>query len=394
MKKLIIEAIDKARAELIELSLKIHGTPELGFQEHKAAAWIVEFLTKRGFAMETGVAGLPTAFKGKRVFGKGGPVVGFLAEYDALPEIGHACGHNLIGMMSVGAAVGLAEAMEQSGLDGTVVLLGTPAEEGEGGKINMLNEGVFDDVEYSLMIHPAGSNIVNRGSTACQHWNISFTGQNAHSSNPQNGVNALTALIQTFNNIDHLRGLMPLSANINGIITQGGTASNIITDKAKGEFTVRSKSLEDLMTTGEYILKAIKSAEVLIGATAEVKRDPFYAEMYANRGINGSLKANMAELGVTMDEAKEGKYGSSDIGNVSLKMPSIHSYLDIGGNCPGHTIEFTAASASDKGHDAAILGAKGLAMTGYDIFADPALREKINKEFEETVPKYDLAKFK
>lgn len=387
MKKKIIDVIDEARAELLGLSLRIHGEPELGFSEFKAAAWIVEFLRKYGFEVEEGIVGLPTAFRGERSFGDGGPVVAFIAEYDALPEIGHACGHNLIAMMSVGAALGLAAVMEDAGLSGTVLLLGSPAEEGAGGKINMLEGGAFDDVEYSLMIHPSNENLVNRTSTACGHYHVTFTGLSAHSSNPQNGINALTALIQTFNNIDRLKPLMPMTANINGIITKGGTASNIITDEAVGEFTIRSGTLRELSVTCAYVDRAIKAAEVLTGARAVIDREPSYAEMYANRGINAALSANMAELGVVMNEASnDGKYGSSDIGNVSMKMPSIHSYLDIGANAPAHHVDFTAASASDKAHDVAVLGAKGLAMTGFDIMSDSALRQRINKEFGDTVP--------
>jgi metal-dependent amidase/aminoacylase/carboxypeptidase family protein len=232
------------------------------------------------------------------------------------------------------------------------------------------------------MIHPSGDDLVNRTSTALQHWTITFKGKNAHSSNPQNGVNALSAVIKTFENIDHLRALMPLTANVHGIITEGGTAANIITDRATAEFTARAKDLASLNAVGEYIERAVRAAEVLTDATAEVRRDPCYAEMKSNRAISAEFKANMAELGVTMKEAaNDGKYGSSDIGNVSQAMPTIHAYLNICSSYTAHHAGFTADCVTDFAHDAAVKGAKGLAMTGFDIMTGAKLREKIVNEF-------------
>ncbi|MCL2702436.1 MAG: amidohydrolase [Defluviitaleaceae bacterium] len=383
MKNLILEAIDGIRGELVELSMEIHRNPELAFKEYKACAALAEFLRKHGFTVETGIAGLETAFRAVRDFGEG-PTVAFIAEYDALPEIGHACGHNLIAMMAAGAAAGLAAAGD--GFKGKVTVLGTPAEEGLGGKLNMLDGGAFDDVDFALMVHPSGENLINRTSTALQHWTVAFAGKNAHSSNPQNGINALTAAMQTFHNIDVLRPLMPLTANINGIITEGGTAANIITDRAVAEFTVRAKTLDDLHIVCDYITRAVKAAEVLTGASATVCRDACYAEFHPNRAMNRAFGDNMSGLGIVMNEAdNEGKYGSSDIGNVSLKVPSVHAYLEIGSNYPGHHLGFTEASASDYAHIMAVKAAKGLALTGFDIMADEALRKRIRDEFEKEV---------
>jgi len=379
MKNIIKDTITKLKPDLTALSLAIHQNPELAFEEHKACSFISDFLRKHGFTVETGVAGLPTAFRAEKRFGSG-PTVAFIAEYDALPEIGHACGHNLIAIMAVGAGIGLSSA---EGLAGTVVVMGTPAEEGLGGKIPMLEKGAFKGVDFALMIHPSGDNLVNRTSTALQHWTVEFRGKNAHSSNPQTGINALSAVMKTFENIDHLRALMPLTANVHGIVTHGGTAANIITDYAVCEFTARAKDLKSLNIVGEYMERAVKAAEILTGATATIKRDPHYAEMHSNRAISAEFKANMAELGIIMKEASnDGKYGSSDIGNVSLAMPTIHPYLDIGSNYNAHHVGFTADCITEFAHDVAIKGAMGLAMTGFDILTDTALRDVINEEFK------------
>lgn len=391
-KQRIIDAVDQAAAELITISEVIHSQPELAFKEHKAAEILTGFLRRHGFTVETGVAGLPTAFRATYGSQTDGPTVAFLAEYDALPEIGHGCGHNLIAMMSAGAALGLAAVHD--GFRGRVVVLGTPGEEGLGGKINMVEVGVFNDIDCALMIHPANENLIDRTSSALQHWHVSFIGKSAHSSVPESGVNALSAVIQTFNNIDSLRALMPQSANINGIITQGGTAANIITEHASCEFTARAASLEELRLVNGYINRAVTAAGVLYGAEPATSLDPAYAEMHPNKAINRALKENMAALGVEMLSPEgSGKYGSSDIANVSLVCPTIHSYLDIAAASNAHSIGFTRESVSDTAHAVTIKGAKGLAMTGFDILTRPGLLDTIKKEFNEKVPKYDMSIF-
>lgn len=392
----IINAADAIADELVALSLNIHKNPELAFSEYKAAGFLAEFLEKHGFIVKMGIAGLPTAFRAEyRRPGQSqpkGPTAAFLAEYDALPEMGHACGHNLIAAMSAGAAVSLAA--ESESFAGSLVVLGTPGEEGLGGKILMAEKGVFDNVDYALMIHPGTENVINRGSTALCHWYVAFAGKSAHSSNPQDGINALSAVIQTFENIDRLRALMPPSGNVNGIITKGGTAANIITDRAKCEFTVRASTLAELKVVNGLVERAVKAAGYLYGAKPKIKKDTAYAELHQNRAMSETLGDNISRFGVKMLEpAGNERYGSTDIGNVSLIVPSIHPTLNIGTFAVAHTPEFTAASAAVAAHEAMLAGAKGLALTGFDILADAGLREKIQREFEQTVPRYDKNDF-
>ncbi|NLY37377.1 MAG: M20 family metallopeptidase [Tissierellia bacterium] len=391
VKDRMIEEINKIGDDLVSLSKKIHEKPELLFEEYSAAENIIAMLEKHGFVVEKPVAGLETAFRAQYKGKEGGPKVAFLAEYDALPEIGHACGHNLIAAMSTGAAIGLSKVADK--FSGTVVLMGTPAEEGGGGKVIMVKEGVFDDIDYALMIHPSTSNMICRGGLATRGVRVEYYGKSAHSSTPEKGINALQAVIQTFNALDHLRAVLPLKSNINGIITQGGRASNIIPDYASCKFSVRADTVGDLRIILDYMEKAVDSVERLTGAQAKISKSLIYTERYPNRIIAEALKENIAQFGEEMKYPEPNmKYGSSDIGNVSLVVPSIHSYLKIAE--PGinsHSLEFTEASISERAHLQMIKGAKALAMTGFDIFNDKKMQEEIYEEFKRVVPSYSKA---
>ncbi len=232
---------------------------------------IITTLGKHGFNIKKGIGELETAFRGEYT-GKGnGPTLAFLAEYDALPEIGHGCGHNLIATMAVGAAIGLKEVAEN--INGNIVVLGTPAEEGGGGKIIMLENGCFDDIDYALMMHPCVNNLILRGGLATQGIRIEYYGKSVHSSFPEGGINALQAVIQTFNMIDQFRGLFPpIKTNVNGIITDGGRAANIIPDYAACEFSVRAATVKDLNMVMEYIEHIISTVEKLIGVKANIEK--------------------------------------------------------------------------------------------------------------------------
>ncbi len=267
----IIEKIDAIETELIELGNKIHSKPELSFEEYNAVENIITTLGKHGFNIKKGIGELETAFRGEYT-GKGnGPTLAFLAEYDALPEIGHGCGHNLIATMAVGAAIGLKEVAEN--INGNIVVLGTPAEEGGGGKIIMLENGCFDDIDYALMMHPCVNNLILRGGLATQGIRIEYYGKSVHSSFPEGGINALQAVIQTFNMIDQFRGLFPpIKTNVNGIITDGGRAANIIPDYAACEFSVRAATVKDLNMVMEYIEHIISTVEKLIGVKANIEK--------------------------------------------------------------------------------------------------------------------------
>ncbi len=387
-KKVIQDEIDSIKDDLLKLCKKIHDNPELSFREYKASSWIIELLKKHGFEVREGIGGLDTAFKARFKGKKAGPRVVFLAEYDALPEIGHACGHNIIATCSVGAAIGLSKIMDS--LEGEVILMGTPAEEGGGGKIILLEQNEFDDVDYALMIHPTSQrSMIGRGGLAATRLTVEFRGRSAHSSTPETGINALSAVISVFNGIDTLRPTFDMKSNINGIITKGGEAPNIIPEYARCDFSVRAKTLTELKALIKKIRQIVDSAQILTGATATINVERLYAERYPNMALAEAFKKNMEYLGEKIGYPDPNKkIGSSDIGNVTLKIPAIHSYLSIVDNLVNaHSIEFTKASISERAMEVAIKGAKGLAMTGYDIFSDDDLREKIDKEFQEKVPK-------
>ncbi|WP_432665579.1 M20 family metallopeptidase [Wukongibacter baidiensis] len=387
-KRTIQNEVDLIENQLLELCEKIHANPELSFKEYKASQWIIELLRKHGFEVSEKIGRLDTAFKARFKAEKPGPRVAFLAEYDALPEIGHGCGHNIIATCSVGAAIGLSKVLED--LAGEVILMGTPAEEGGGGKIILLEENEFEDIDYVLMIHPTSNrSIIGRGGLAATRITVEFKGKAAHSSSPENGINALSAVIAVFNGIDALRPTFDMKSNINGIITSGGDAANIIPEHARCDFSVRAKTLAELNNLIKMIKRVVDSAEVLTGAKATINIGRLYAERYPNITMGEAFKNNMAELGEEMGYPDpDRKVGSSDIGNVTLKVPAIHSYLSIADNSVNaHSIEFTKASISERGKEIAIKGAKGLAMTGYDILHNEVLRKKINNEFQEKVPK-------
>jgi len=387
----IFKEADMLYEEIVALSKNIHANPELSFEEHKAAAFITAVLNKFDFDVTEKIGGMDTAFKGSFKVGKGGPVVAYLAEYDALPEIGHACGHNLIAAMSVGAAISLSKVMKEKNIPGEVVLLGTPAEEGGGGKILLLNEGEFEGIDYSLMIHPSTTNLINRGGLATTKVTVTYHGVAAHSAAAENGVNALQGVIQTFNLIDSIRARMPNKTNINGIITAGGTATNIIPDYAQCKYSVRTATVGDLKIVVGMIKDVVKSVEGLLGVKAEVETSLVYSERYCNLAMDERWKKYMEEQGEEVSYPNpEAKVGSSDIGNVTLKMPAIHAYVKITDEkVVAHNAAFTKVTDTNQAHKAMLKAAKALAAAGLDIMSDEKFREEINREFKEKVPHYD-----
>jgi len=387
----VFKEADLLRDEIVGLSKNIHSNPETSFKEHKAAAFISALLRAHNFDVEEKIGKMDTAFKGRFKVGEGGPVIAYLAEYDALPEIGHACGHNLIAATSVGAAIALSKVMKEENIPGEVQLIGTPAEEGGGGKILLLKEGEFEGVEYSLMIHPSTTNLINRGGLATTGVTITYHGVAAHSAAAENGVNALQAVIQTFNLIDSVRARMPNKSNVNGIITDGGTATNIIPDYARCKFSVRADTVGDLKIVVGMIRSIVKNIEGLLGVRAEFETSLVYSERYCNLPMDERWKKYMEEQGEVVHYPNPAaKYGSSDIGNVTLKMPAIHAYMKITDEkVVAHNAAFTKVTDTDQAHEATMKAAKALAATGYDILSDVNFRDEINKEFKEKVPHYD-----
>ncbi|MDR3138514.1 MAG: M20 family metallopeptidase [Treponema sp.] len=383
-----MQDVENLRDEILGLSRNIHENPELAFKEYKSAGFIKALLQKHGFTLEDKIGGLDTAFKGTFPGGKAGPTVALLAEYDALPEVGHGCGHNLISAVSLGAAIALSKNMKEIG--GTLALIGTPAEERGGGKIILLEKGAFEGINYALMTHPSTTNMVNRGGLATTGVHLAFKGRAAHSASPENGINALQALIQTLNLLDAVRVQMPLKATTNAIITDGGTASNIIPEYARCEISVRAATIADLKKVLDMIKKIVSSVESLTGAEADYSTTLIYAERYSNLSIDRVFKKHLESLGETVQYPDPAaKVGSSDIGNVSLVMPAIHAYFKITDNrVNAHSKDFAAAAITDYAHEMTLKAAKALACTAYEIFTDGSLRGEIKKEFDEKVPRY------
>lgn len=383
-----MQDVENIRDEIFGLSRNIHENPELAFKEFKSAGFIKTLLQKHGFTIEDKIGGLDTAFKGSFPGVMGGPTVAFLAEYDALPDVGHGCGHNLISAVSAAAAIALSKSMKEIG--GTLVVLGTPGEERGGGKIILLERGAFEGIDYALMTHPSTTNMVNRGGLATTGVHLAFKGRAAHSASPENGINALQALIQTLNLLDAVRVQMPLKAITNAIITDGGVASNIIPEYARCEISVRAATIADLKKVLDMIKKIVSSVESLTGAEADYSTTLIYAERYSNLPIDRIFKKHLESLGeIVQYPDPSAKVGSSDIGNVSLVMPAIHAYFKITDKkINAHSKDFAAAAVTDYAHEITLKAAKALACTAYEILTDESLRGEIKKEFEEKVPHY------
>ena len=388
MKDILFQEIDKLKTELVALSTNIHQNPELAFEEHKSAAFVVELLKAHGFEVEFPVGSLATAFKATYNGCGDGPTIAFMAEYDALPEMGHACGHNLIAMSAVGAAIGVSKIMDK--LQGKVILMGTPAEELGGGKIHMIADGVFDGIDFALMAHPGRENKAGGKSLAITDVTVEFFGRPAHSSRPEDGINALAAILHTFYLIDSLRTAMPIKTNINGIINEGGKAANIIPEYAKATFAVRGATVKDLQTVLEMVKSAIRAAESFTGAKAKVDIDVLYAESYENMGMSEVYKNHMEEMGESVKyQDPNVKAGSSDTANVQIKMPAIQPGFKVcDSHVVGHTLEYRDACLTDRAHDATMKAAKALAATCYELFTNEDLRTATIREFKESVPAY------
>jgi amidohydrolase len=383
LKSRIIGEVESNRDELEDLSLRIHGSPELAFQEEKAASWLVDYLGGKGFSVEKGICGLATAFRA--TYGKGKPSIAFLAEYDALPKLGHACGHNIIATSSVGAGVAARLAADE--LSGTVQVMGTPGEELYGGKVYMVNKGAFRNVDAAMMIHPAGINTATTKFLACHTLWVEFFGKPAHAAaRPEAGINALEALLMSYAGINSLRQHIRDSARIHGIITDGGEAPNIVPAHTAGHFIVRAAEDSYLDELKEKVINCFVGAATATGAKLKYKwGETRYSPLRNNFTLARLFRSNLQSLGrrVHLVDPRVG-IGSSDIGNVSHVVPSIHPLVAIGtARVITHSPQFTETAASEAGMRCLIDSAKALAMTAVDLMADAAILGKVKKEFEQ-----------
>ena len=376
LKQRIVDEVDARRDELIRISDTIHANPELAFQEFEAAALLTSVLEREGFAVQRGVAGLETAFVASYTSQKGDrPVVALLAEYDALADLGHACGHNIIGTASVGAALALRPILDE--IAGTIQVVGTPAEEGGGGKVIMAEAGVFDGVDVAMMVHPSTRTMTRRTSLACYELKMEFFGQSAHAAgSPDKGVNALDACILTYNNISLLRQQLTDDVRVHGIITHGGAAPNIIPDYTAAEFLVRAAEKDHALAMLDKVEDCARAGALAAGAEVRLTRgDGYYANMVPSTVLADLFDANLTALGREVQlPPSSGRMGSTDMGNVSHVVPALHPYITIAPDeVAGHSPEFRAASASPEGHAGLLDAAKALAMTAIDLFSNPAL---------------------
>ena len=381
LKTSVIGEIDARRQQLSELSLKIHSNPELGFQEVKAAAWLTQYLEENGFSVERGICQLPTAFKGS--YGEGKPAITILAEYDALPGLGHACGHNIIATCAVGAGVASKLAIDQFG--GSIMVIGTPAEELYGGKATMIDRGAFNDVDVAMMVHPGAYDTATIQVLACQTLEVEFFGQAAHAAGrPEAGINALEAMVQSFVAINSLRQHIKDKARIHGIITDGGEAPNVVPAHSAGSFIVRAEEDTYLDELKERVLNCFIGAAKTSGARLEYRwGDVRYAPMRNNLALARLFIQNMQSLGhqIQLFEPKH-TFGSTDMGNVSQVVPSIHPFVAIAPvEVANHSPQFALAAASEAGTHGLLDAAKALAMTVVDLVANPEIVSKVKEEF-------------
>ena len=375
--------IDARRHQLSELSLKIHSNPELGFQEVKAATWLAQYLEENGFSIERGICELPTAFRGS--YGQGKPAIAILAEYDALPNLGHACGHNLIAATAVGAGVASKLAIDRFG--GSILVIGTPSEELNGGKAIMADRGAFDNVDMAMMVHPATHDTATTEALACLALEVEFFGKAAHAAaRPEAGINALEAMLQSFAAINSLRQHIKDKARIHGIITDGGEVANVVPAHSAGIFLVRAEDDNYLDELKEKVLNCFIGAATASGARLEYRwGDVRYAPLRNNLTLAQLFTQNMQSLGrkVELSDPNKG-FGSTDMGNVSQLVPSIHPSVAIAPReVASHSPQFASAAASEAGIQGMLDAAKALAMTVVDLVVNSEIVVKVKEEFEQ-----------
>lgn len=384
--EIAINEIDNRKDELVELSNYIWHNPELGYKEYKACKVLADTLEKEGFQLTRKAAGLDTAFVAVKEGAKEGPCIALMAEYDALPEIGHACGHNLFSVSAVGAALGLSKVIDESG--GTIMVIGTPAEEGTvpdaGGKIIMLEEGIFDNVDIAMICHAEGRTIVERQLVASAVVKAVFTGKAAHAGgSPHEGINALSAGILTINNINALRQHFLPRVVVNTIITEGGVTQNTIPDKCVLEMSVRADKREVLADVMEVINNCVKAGAIATGCSYEISSPKkTYENLISNHNLALAFKEALDILGEPSIPTEATNYGW-DAGNVSHVCPTIAPYIKIGKEeLVGHTDEFREASNSEEGYSGMLIGAKAMAITSISYIIDEDLRQKVEEEFK------------
>jgi amidohydrolase len=375
------ERFDGARDELLAISRRIHANPELGFEEERASAWLCDALDDAGFTVEKGICDLPTAFRARA--GSGPLHIGICAEYDALPDIGHACGHNIIAASALGAAIAAAKVADELGM--TITVIGTPAEEvgNAGGKILMLERGGFDGLHAAMMVHPAPMDMLQAKIIAASMFDVHCTGKESHASAfPELGVNAADALTIAQTAIGLLRQHIRATDRVHGIVTNGGSAPNVIPAHTSARYIVRSETLDQLNELRPKVYRCFEAGGLATGAKVQITGgDKPYAEMHHDADMAALYRANSEALGrpfPDLGELGNRPTGSTDMGNISRAMPSIHPMIGI--NClpaVNHQPEFTAHCITADADKALIDGALAMAWTCIDMAANANVRERL-----------------
>ncbi len=369
IKARVCEEVDHRARELIHTSHLLHANPELGFEEHRAHDLLCGLLEGSGWQVERGAHGLDTAFRARA--GDEGPVVAVLCEYDALPRIGHACGHNIIGTAGLGAGLAAASVVAEAG--GSVVVLGSPAEEGGGGKVLLAEAGAFDGIDAAMMVHPAGADLTRMDVIAVQQLLVTYHGVAAHAAAaPERGRNALDAAVLGYLNVAALRQHLGPGERVHGIFTESGSAANVVPDRAGAHWFIRSPRSKGLEALKERVFACLEAGARAAGCTMEhVWVHPPYADMIDNQPMLECYAANAARLGRIVREPDEARrvVGSTDMGNVSHLVPSIHPIIAVSPpDVAIHTEDFARWAVSAGGDKAVLDGAKAMAMTVVDLW--------------------------
>jgi len=382
LKKEVARLTASLADDLFAVSQALHDDPELSLEEIRASLRLSEILARESFQVTRGVAGLPTSFVAVARGTRPGPALGILAEYDALPDLGHGCGHNLIATAALGAGQVLGRLRHR--LPGEVRIIGTPGEETVGGKVLMVKEGVFDDLDAAMMIHPGTEFRVYTTSLACQSIEVVFEGKTSHAvAAPDRGVNALDPLVQLYVGIDALKKSLTHEVRIPGVIVEGGKRANMVPDRAVGRFSIRARNRTAVEAILDRIVRMAHGLAAASGARVTLRRlDETYDEMLTNCVMATLFKENLRILGEETNDSPRDRMGSLDMGNVSHAVPALHAYVAIVPPTGAlHTREFAAATISEQGKKGLLVAVQALSMTAIDLLVDPGVLPAAKQEF-------------
>jgi amidohydrolase len=384
LNNIISNSIDSVAPILNDVAREIHADPELGMNEFNAVKRQVELLKSWGFNVENPYCELDTAYRAE--WGSSGPTFCFMSEYDALPEIGHACGHNLISVVALGAGKALVDILKERNIPGRVVVMGTPGEEGQGGKVTIINRGGLDDIDAAIMAHPSYKTAIWSGSFAVERYDVTFEGKAAHAAAaPEEGINALDAVMLLFHGINAWREHLPEATRIHGVVTNGGTFPNIVPETAEASFYLRAESQQQIEKMLKRFKQIIKGAALMTECNYILKsKEIGYKSGIPNNTLNDAFFNAASELNMNPDRPKLAWRASTDFGDVSHKIPGTHIYFGItegGKETPLHTLEFAKNANSQYGIDQAIKIAKAITSVGYKFLTDDEFRNLVIKEF-------------